>query len=104
MHYFSNLFWYGTLNVSDSNSVHHQQSNNVYTAIGICHTGYVDCVLAISGWNNACVNRWKKTKLERPIEIAIIVRPNCLNVDKAIILFKSHSKFGPGPAINIVNP
>jgi hypothetical protein len=25
--------------------------NTVFTAIGICHTGYVDCLLARSGWN-----------------------------------------------------
>jgi len=30
----------------------------------------------------------KKAKPERPIEIVIIMRPNCLKVDKAIILLK----------------
>jgi len=30
-------------------TVHHQESSNVYTAISICHTGYVDCLLARSG-------------------------------------------------------
>ena len=25
--------------------------NTVFTSIGICHTGYVDCLLARSGWN-----------------------------------------------------
>jgi hypothetical protein len=25
--------------------------NTVFTRIGICHTGYVDCLLARSGWN-----------------------------------------------------
>jgi len=25
--------------------------NAVFTATGICHTGYVDCLLARSGWN-----------------------------------------------------
>ena len=24
--------------------------NTVFTAVGICHTGYVDCLLARSGW------------------------------------------------------
>ena len=24
--------------------------NTLFTAIGICHTGYVDCMLARSGW------------------------------------------------------
>jgi len=30
--------------------------NTVFTAIGICHTSYVDCLLARSGWNwtNTC--------------------------------------------------
>jgi len=46
----------------------------------------------------------KQAKLERPIEIAIIIRPNCLKVDKTIILFKSHPKFTPRPAISIVSP
>jgi hypothetical protein len=38
-----------TLQVSASFSVHHQESSNVHTAIGICHTGYADCLLAGSG-------------------------------------------------------
>jgi hypothetical protein len=41
-------------------------------------------------------------KPERPIEI--VIRPNCLKVDKAIILLKSNSKLAPSPAINMVNP
>jgi hypothetical protein len=51
MHYFSNLFWYRTLHVSDRFTVHHQESSTVYTAIGICHTGYAECLLVRSGWN-----------------------------------------------------
>jgi len=43
MHYFTNLFWYRTLRVSDRFTVHHQESSAVYTALGICHTGYADC-------------------------------------------------------------
>jgi len=27
--------------------VHHQESSTVHTAIGVCHTGYADCMLAI---------------------------------------------------------
>jgi hypothetical protein len=50
MHYFSNLFWYRTLHVLDSFSVHHQESSTVHTATGICHTGYADCLPARSGW------------------------------------------------------
>ena len=38
-------FWNRTLHVSDSFSVHHQESSTVHTAIGICHTGYADCLL-----------------------------------------------------------
>jgi len=34
----------------DKFSVHHKEPNTVYTAIGICHTGYADCLLAGSGW------------------------------------------------------
>ena len=36
-------FWIRTLHVSDSFSVHHQESSTVHTAI---HTGYADCLLA----------------------------------------------------------
>jgi hypothetical protein len=46
----------------------------------------------------------KNAKPERPIEIFMIIRPNCLKVDKAIILFKSNSEFAPRPSINIVDP
>jgi hypothetical protein len=52
MHYFSTLFWYRTLNVSDGFIVHHQESSTVHTEIGICHTGYIDCLLAGSGWSS----------------------------------------------------
>ena len=31
-----------TLHVSDRFTVHHRESCTVYTAIGICHTGYSD--------------------------------------------------------------
>ena len=41
---FSNIFWYRTLHVSDRFSVHHQESSTVYTAIGMCHTDYADCL------------------------------------------------------------
>ena len=36
-------FWNRTLHVSESFSVHHQESSTVHTAI---HTGYADCWLA----------------------------------------------------------
>jgi hypothetical protein len=51
LHYFSNLFWYRTLRVSDRFTVHHQESSTVYTVIGIRPTGYADCVLADSQRN-----------------------------------------------------
>jgi len=35
-----------TLHVSDSSSVCHQEFSTVHTAIGVCHTGYADCLLA----------------------------------------------------------
>jgi len=44
-------FWNRTIHVSASIPVHHQESSTVRTAIGICHTGYADCLLAGSGWN-----------------------------------------------------
>jgi hypothetical protein len=49
--FFSSLFWYRALHVSDRFTVHHQESSTVYTAIGVCHTGYADCLLVGSGWN-----------------------------------------------------
>jgi len=56
LHYFSNLFRYRTLHVSDRFTVHHQDFSTVYTAIGICHAGYADCLLARSGWNSVHVS------------------------------------------------
>ena len=44
-------FWNGTQHVSDRYSVHHQESSTVHTVIGICRTGFGDCLLAGSGWN-----------------------------------------------------
>jgi hypothetical protein len=44
-------FWNRTLHVSERFSVHHQENSTVYTTIGICHTGYADCLLAGSGCN-----------------------------------------------------
>ena len=52
MHYFSHSFWFRTLHVSDRFTVHYQESTTVYSAIGICHTVYVDCLLARSGCSN----------------------------------------------------
>ena len=44
-------FWSRTLHVSDSFAVHQQQYSTVHTAIGVCHTGYADCLLASSQHN-----------------------------------------------------
>jgi len=40
------LFCGSTLHVSDGLSVHHQESQNVHTASGICQTDTADCLLA----------------------------------------------------------
>ena len=39
-------FWNKTVHVSDSFSVRHQEASTVRTAIGICHTGHADWLLA----------------------------------------------------------
>ena len=31
--------------------MHRQESSTVYTAVGVCHTGFADCLQAGSGWN-----------------------------------------------------
>jgi hypothetical protein len=43
--------WNRTLHVSDKFSVHHQESSTAYTATGMCHTGFADCLLAGAGWH-----------------------------------------------------
>jgi hypothetical protein len=43
--------WNRTLHVSGGFSVYHQESSTVHAAIGICHTGLADCLVAGSGWN-----------------------------------------------------
>jgi len=44
-------FWNRTVHVSDRCSVHHKESSTVYTVIGLCHTGYAECLLASSQHN-----------------------------------------------------
>ena len=51
MHQFLILFCNRTLHISDTFTVHHQESSAVHTAIGICPTGYADCLLACSQHN-----------------------------------------------------
>ena len=55
---FPNYFWNRTLHVSDRFSVHHQEPSTVYTAIGICHTGFADCLLAGSDWILVFLQLW----------------------------------------------
>ena len=50
----------------------------------------------------ACAAKWKKANIGKPIPNVIIISPNCLNVDKAIIFFISISPIALTPAINIV--
>jgi len=45
------LFISSTLHVSDCLSVHHQESETVHTASGICQTDSADCLLAGTRWN-----------------------------------------------------
>ena len=39
--------------------------------------------------NIACVSRWKKHRFAIPILSVVIIRPNCLMVDRAMVSFKS---------------
>ena len=57
----SNLFWNRTLHVSDSFSVHHKESSTVHTTIGICHTGFGDCLLAGSWSRQQAVSKTSVT-------------------------------------------
>jgi len=60
-------FWNITQHVSDSFSVHHQESGTVHTAIGICQAGYADCLLAGSGWTytTCCVYSARLLMIDR---------------------------------------
>jgi len=44
-----------TLHVSDSISVHYQESSTVHTAMGIGHTDFDDCLLAGSAVRIICM-------------------------------------------------
>lgn len=52
--------------------------------------------------NNACVTIWKNARFGIFSPILIIISPNCLKVDRAMIFFISHSVVALSPAINIV--
>jgi hypothetical protein len=49
MHYFSNVFLYRTLYVSDRSTVHHQESQHCIRRNRYLSCSYVDCLLARSG-------------------------------------------------------
>lgn len=53
--------------------------------------------------NRACVVMWKKVSMGRFSPKLVIIIPNCLSVDSAIIFFISHSVVALTPAINIVD-
>jgi len=42
--------------MSDGLSVHHQESNTVFTASGICQTDSADCLLAGTRWNQSSIH------------------------------------------------
>jgi len=51
MHYISKLYFSKEIYMFRTDLLFIIRSlNTVFTAIGICHTGYVDCLLARSGW------------------------------------------------------
>jgi len=54
MHYFSSLFGKELYMCRRDLLSIIRILNAVFTAIGICHTSYVDCLLARSGWNWIC--------------------------------------------------
>ena len=54
---------FSNLHVSESISVHHQESSTVHTAIGICHTGYADCLLASSQHNRFSVHHQESSTI-----------------------------------------
>jgi len=60
------------LHVSDSSSVHYQEYSTVQTVIGVCHTGYSDCILLASSQHNLydihlslCVQYWTPDEGQR---------------------------------------
>jgi len=50
MHYFSSLFDKELYMFRTNVLSIIRNLNTIFTAIGICHTCYVDCLLAMSGW------------------------------------------------------
>lgn len=52
--------------------------------------------------NKACVTIWKNVNIGRLSARLVIIIPNWLKVDKAMIFFMSHSDRALIPAINMV--
>ena len=53
---FKNLFWYGTLHVSNSSSDHHQEFIHCTLSSGVCHTSLQTAFQAGPGLNS--INLW----------------------------------------------
>ena len=53
--------------------------------------------------NMACATMWKYARFIRPRPRLVIIIPNCLRVDSAMIFFMSHSVVALRPAITIVD-
>jgi len=63
MHYFSTLFGKELYMFRRDLLSIIRSLNTVFTATGICHTSYVDCLLTRSGWNSVpswpgLVSKW----------------------------------------------
>ena len=56
-----------------------------------------------SALNKACVRRWKRVRVCSPRPRLIIITPNCLRVDNAIIFLRSVSAVAAIPAMSIVS-
>lgn len=63
----------------------------------------VPAVINRSALNSACVSKWKKVRESKCKDSLIIITPNCLKVERAIIFFMSVSITATILAINIVS-
>jgi len=69
----------GTLHVSDSLSVHHQEFKTVHTASGVCQTDSADCLLA----GTRCSWWWTERPSETcrlPLQSEINLRNWCISL------------------------
>jgi hypothetical protein len=70
--------------------------NTVYTAIGICHASYVDCLLAWSGWTDVKLNMYIQDRyaltltVSPPIGHTELGTFNCINPSVVPV----HLRFG----------